>query len=370
MSRRVLPLTVALASLWLSAPAAAQGGPDCLTADPPPSGARDLRFGITPGIAGSAGVDQGSAAPIVRDKEREALLSLEQPRRKLILRLNRLFWADGRRAIRRFARRVDRYARAGLASEVQVRYHPPEGREGDMRAWSRFVRAATRRLARRPSLAALSITNEINFPISPNTSDGSYDRALRAMVRGVSVAQRVLRRAGRPRLPLGFSVAWRYFPEEDAKLWERLGEIATPRFRRALDYVGLQVYPGLVWPPTRLPGRTPGQEVVEALTLLRNCYMPKARLGRKTDLWVSENGYTTKPGVSTEAQQAADLVDTIESVHDVAGTLNVTDYRYFNLRDNDSEGADLFAQVGLLRDDYTRKPAFAELRELIRRYGR
>jgi hypothetical protein len=47
----------------------------------------------------------------------------------------------------------------------------------------------------------------------------------------------------------------------------------------------------------------------------------------------------------------------------------VTDYRWFNLRDNNSDGADLFSAVGLLRDDYTAKPSLAAYRRAIKVYG-
>ena len=356
-----------IVSAAVAGSAHAQG--DCLTADPPPPEPGRIDFGITPGIAGSAGIGQGEAVPVDARAERAALKRLEPPGRDLVLRLNRLFWDGGGRLIRKFGRRVDRYARAGLGSEIQVRYHPPEGKEGSLRAWTRFVSKAVRRLGRRPSVSAFSITNEINFPVSPNTSDGSYPRALEAMVRGTVVAHRELRLLGRPEVELGFSVAWRYLPNSDAKLWEDLGALATPRFRRALDYVGLQVYPGLVWPPIEIPGRTAGDEIAEALTLIRQCYMPKADLGSEVDLWVSENGYPTKPVVNTEAGQAQRLVSSVESVAAHAGDLGITDYRWFNLRDNDSDGVDLFAQVGLLRDDYSEKPAFSVYREAIERLG-
>ncbi len=369
MSRR-LPVLVVVSFALACAPEAAAQGDDCLTADPPAAEPGKIDFGITPGIAGSAGVGQGTALPVDNKAERRALERLEPRGRHLVLRLNRLFWDGGSKLIRKFARRVDRYARSGFKSEIQVRYHPPEGKEGNLRAWARFVRKAVRRLGRRPSVSAFSITNEINFPVSPNTSDGSYDRALEAMVRGVVVAQRELRLMERPSVDLGFSVAWRYTPDADRKLWEDLDELATPRFRRALDYVGLQVYPGLVWPPIEIPGRTAGDEVAEALTLIRDCYMPKAELGDEVDLWVSENGYPTKPGVNSEAGQAERLVSSVDAVAAHGGDLGITDYRWFNLRDNDSDGADLFSQVGLLRDDYSPKPAFAEYRRAMRRLGR
>ena len=97
--------------------------------------------------------------------------------------------------------------------------------------------------------------------------------------------------------------------------------------------------------------------------------MPKAGLGDGVDLWVSENGYATNHG-RTEASQAADLSSTLEAVHRYSGTLGISDYRYFNLRDNNSAGTDLFDAVGLLRDDYSRKPAFGVLRGAIGRLGR
>ena len=258
----------------------------------------------------------------------------------------------------------------GSRAEIQVRYHPPEGKEGNLRAWARFVRKAVRRLGRRPSVSAFSITNEINFPVSPNTSDGSYDRALEAMVRGVVVANRELRLMGRPEVELGFSVAWRWLPNADAKLWEDLGVLATPRFRRALDYVGLQVYPGLVWPPAEIPGRTAGDEIAEALTLIRDCYMPKADWATRSISGSPRTAIRPSPRVNTEAGQAERLVSSVEAAAAHAGDLGITDYRWFNLRDNDSDGADLFSQVGLLRDDYSQKPAFAEFRAAIRRLGR
>jgi hypothetical protein len=364
----LLPVLVAAA---LVTPAAARAQDDaCLTTDPPAvrTPAHPLRFGITPGTAGSVGAGQGAADPEDAAAALRALGDLRPPRRELVLRLNRLFWADGEAGIRAFADRVDANARAGFTSEIQVRYHPPSGHEGDIAAWERFVRAAVRELGRRSAVVAFSITNEANFPGSQNTSDGAYDGVVDALVRGVAVAGEELDALGRPDVDVGFSMMWRWSPPSDATFWRSIGEKATPAFRRALDYVGLQVYPGLVWPPVPLPGRDAGAEIAEALTLLRGCYFPKAGLGRDVDVWVSENGYATNLGRDA-ASQAASLRATVEAVHRWSGELGISDYRYFNLRDNDSDGADLFAAVGLLRDDYARKPAFAVLRSLVKSHG-
>jgi hypothetical protein len=364
---------IALAASVGAAPALAT---DCLTATPPSptAPANALRFGITPQAAGSAGPTQGDVAPENESKAVKALQRLEPNRRQLVLRLNRLFWSDGQAGIDRFAERIDAYAAEGFQSEVQVRYHPPDGHEGDIAGWDSFVRAAVDELATRrdasgrPSVVAMSITNEANLPISPNTSDGAYSGVLDALVSGIVAARDEATKVGRPDLALGFTVMWRWNPDSDQHFWEDLGSRATPEFRSALDYVGLQAYPGLVWPPAPIPGRSAGDEIAEALTLLRDCYMPKAGLGREVALWITENGYATNLG-RTESQQAADLSSTVDDVHRLSGTLGVSDYRYFNLRDNNSNGTDLFDAVGLLRDDYSEKPAFPTYRSLIRSYG-
>ena len=321
-------------------------------------------------MAGSAGATQEQAAAEDPAKTVAALKALKPRKRQLVLRLNRLFWADGAAGIKRFGQLVDRYARAGLKSEIQVRYHPPEGHEGDIAGFEKFVRSAVRSLGKRRSVVGFSITNEANLPISPNTSDGAYEGVVDALVRGVIVARAELRRLRRPRLDVGFNVMWRWSPDSDRQFWEDIG--AHPdaaKFRKAVSNVGVQVYPGLVWPPAPLPGRTAGDEVAEALTLVRDCYMPKANLGRAVELWVSENGYPTNLGRSEESQ-AADLESTVEAVSKWSGALGITDYRWFNLRDNHSDGTALFSAVGLLRDDYSRKPAFAGFRTAITKYGR
>jgi hypothetical protein len=371
-----LRLTLALAAgalLALPATAAAEplGGSYCLADDPPEitAPAKRLRFGTTPLLAGSAGLTQLAPKPGAEADAIAALRELRPRRRKLILRLNRMFWADGRQGIRRYARIVDRYAKAGFASELQIRYHPPAGKEGDMEAWRRYVDDATRILARRKAVKALSITNEANFSVSPNTSDGSYAGVREAIIVGILAAQRRLEKMGRRGVKLGFSFAWRWAPNLDAGFWQYIGRRDNADFRHALDYVGLQAYPGLVWPPAPLPTSSAGEDVVEALTLLRGCYMPQAKLGREIDLWVTENGYPTNLGRSETYQRDA-LADTLEWVHRYSGELGVTDYRYFNLRDNRSAGIDLFDAVGLLRDDYSPKPAFTELRSAIRHLGR
>jgi hypothetical protein len=59
----------------------------------------------------------------------------------------------------------------------------------------------------------------------------------------------------------------------------------------------------------------------------------------------------------------------VRAVSDYRGTFNVTDYRWFNLRDADSTAPGLFQHFGLLDSGYRPKPAFSVYRGLVRALG-
>ncbi len=369
--RRPATLAALIASSLLAPGLAEAGsGPDpCLSATVAEASAPEtrIRFGITPQLAGTVGAEQGSVVAEDPARRRDALRALRPPHRAVVIRLNRLFMADGDAGIERFAARARRYARAGFAVESQVRYHPAPGQQGDIGAWRRFVRRAARALGANRALVSLTITNEVNLPLSANTSDGAFPGAIEAIVRGVPSARRALDRIGREDVELGFSYAYRYLPSSDTEFWQSIGERAGPRFAAALDYVGVQLYPGLFWPPALIT-ETAGEATIEALALVRDCWMPQAGLGDEVEVWVSENGYSSNSRRPDE-RQAAELADTLAAVRAYSGTLGVRDYRYFNLRDNRPDGADIFDNVGLLRADYSRKPAYAVYRDAIERWG-
>jgi hypothetical protein len=112
------------------------------------------------------------------------------------------------------------------------------------------------------------------------------------------------------------------------------------------------------------PTSSPGHELIVALATLRRCFMPKARLGPSVPIWVTENGYQSG-SLRDDAGQAAALDDMVRSAVSVAGTYGVTDYRWFNLRDNRTGSPGIFDTTGLLRDDYSQKPAFQRYRDLV-----
>ena len=194
------------------------------------------------------------------------------------MRLNRMFWADGDAGLARFAGLVDGYAREGFRTELQVRYHPPEGRAGDIAGWLEYVRAAVRTFAPRRSVVALSITNEANLPGSPNTSDGFYAGVRDALVQGVIAARAEADRLGRAG-PLDRLLL--RLPQQPAGRRRVLGGARRQgrrrRSRPRSTTSGCRSTPGLFWPPATTD---PAGDVIEAMTLLRDCWMPKAGLGR------------------------------------------------------------------------------------------
>ncbi|HVT64663.1 MAG TPA: hypothetical protein VHD81_05895 [Mycobacteriales bacterium] len=337
------------------------------TANPAP--APSIRFGVDPGLAGNPLPSLKGPVAINRKAERKALHALKPAHRPLVIRLNRLFWSGGEKLLHTFAHNAAGYGRHGYDVEVQVRYHPTTANNGNLAGWSRWVRHVVDVLGRNQALTALTITNEVNLAISPNTSDGSYDAAKGALVHGVEAAYDELRKHGwAQRVLVGFTFAYRLEPTADARLFDYLKHNGGSKFRAALGFVGLDVYPGTVYPPTLVPpADTAGDEMASAIATMRVCYLPLAKIDPAVPMWITENGFPSNGSGNTSQVDA--LREMVGAVHTYGGTYNVTDYRWFNLRDNNSRGNGLFDQDGLLRDDDSRKPSFTVYRSLIKKLG-
>jgi hypothetical protein len=371
---RWMMLAVAAIVALASAPAAAASDPLCLgsygTTSPQPGA--PLRFGIDPGLAGSVGGAQLPSVPDNPASDLKAARALRPRGHNLVVRLNRLFWSDGDAGIASFRRQVQAYTRAGFEVEIQVRYHPAAGQAGNLAAWDGYVRRVVDRLGANRRVIAMTITNEVNVTFSPNTSDGSYRGARDALIGGIETAHSEAQRRGFRWLKFGFTFAYRFLPTADTAFFSYLGAHGGAAFRRALSFVGLDFYPGTVYPPVMLPGDSYRAEAAQALGSMRDCFMPLAGIGAGTPIWITENGVPT--GLLSDAQQAAALRELVLAVHDYSGRFGVTNYRWFNLRDSVAGGlAPLvgltFSSDGLLRSDYAPKPSFSTYRSLIATLG-
>ncbi len=367
-----LPLPVPLLG---SAPAAAPD-PYCTGSygGLPARAGAPIRFGVDPGLAGSAGSVQLPTVPDDPARDLAAVEALHPSGRILVVRLNRLMWSDGASGIAAFQRSVAMYTRAGFEVELQVRYHPASGQAGNIAAWTRYVRHVVDVFGRNRRVVAMTITNEVNLTFSPNTSDGYYAGAQDALIEGIEAASAEANRRHFRQLRFGFTYAYRFSPAGDAAFFSYLGAHGGRAFRRALGFVGLDFYPGSIYPPAMAPGDSYRAELAQAAGVVRDCLAPKAGIGARTPIWITENGVPTG-GAASEAQQAAALQQLVQAARDYSGTYGITDYRWFNLRDStDSPPATLvgatFSSDGLLRADYSRKPSFEVYRGLIAALGR
>src|SRR3954463_3070513 len=169
----------------------------------------DVRMGITPaGEAGGLG-PKVPVVPIDQQRTYAALAELRPPGdAPFVLRLNRLFWSDGEAGLARFAQAVAGYTSRGYGVGRQAPSPPPAGHDGDVDGFVAYVREVVRRFGADPRVIGLQVTNEVNFTVSPDSSDGSYRNARQALVRGVVAASDEATRLGYGQLTVGFN--WFY----------------------------------------------------------------------------------------------------------------------------------------------------------------
>ena len=371
MAARAFPSLVAAAALVLaSAPsAAAQAGPPGCTGDTEADAVAQLpgprlRFGVNPrAVTGQIGPLPAPAVPEDPERHLAKLGELRPPGAPFALRLTRFFWSDGEEAFRRFLEMTEHYTSRGYLVELQVRYHPSDRQEGDIPAWVRHVREVVSRFGVNPRVIGLQIANEVNIAFSPDSSDGSYEGAREALVQGVVAAKDEARRRGYDQLRIGFNWAYRTDPASETSFWQALRDRGGPEFVRSLDFIGLDAYPGTVFPPAEGGIDDYRDGMVNAMSAIR-CYATIPGIPASVPIEIGENGWPTTAGRSYTDQ--ADILRTmVRAAHDFRGTYNVTDYRWFNLRDSQTGAPGVFQNAGLLEDDYDEKPAFAAYRQLV-----
>jgi hypothetical protein len=329
---------------------------------------RRLVFGIYPG--GAAGT-VGPSGPLAPEDPVKRLAALEQLRpagAPFVLHLYAAYTgSSGYSAAAQVGAAISSYTAHGFEVELVLCYRPAElNPSRSVPGFVAFVRRAVDDLGSNPGVVSLQDTNEANLGGAPNASDGYYPGAKDALIRGVIAAKHELTLDHFGQLKIGFN--WAYAADASEQIfWSYLRRHGGSAFVRALDWVGLDAYPG-TWGPalaTRLSlGDAVRRATVGALSALRHVYLPRAGIPASVPIHVTESGYPTGPGRSYDAQ-ADVLCGAVRAVVDDSATYNVTDYRWFDLRDADSSSASFEAQYGLMTDAYTPKPAFALYRRLV-----
>jgi hypothetical protein len=324
-----------------------------------------LIFGIYPGNAtGSDSPHMLAGPPDDPVRIQAALSELQDDRERLLVR-GYIPYADSpsaRPVTRPTPEDVEQYARDGRRLNLVLQF---QSGSGDVDAYGEFVRQQVRRHGRIAD--SIQVTEEPNFADGPPVIDGTFPNVREALVKGVLAAKDEARRLGYDHLKVGFNAVPSFDP--DNEFWRSIGELGKRPFVEALDFVGLDFFPDVFRPVA--PDGQPGdlrQMVVVILRAIRESWMPAAGIPASVPIQVAENGWPTGPDRTPERQAAA-LETIIRTVHDYRGNYHISHYQLFDLRDADSANPNIFYQFGILRDDYTPKPAFEVYRRLIAEIG-
>ena len=236
-----------------------------------------------------------------------------------------------------------RYVRDGRLLDLVLCYRVPDRNLAD---WTGFIRKTVREYG--PHLSMLQITEEPNAT-GPG-GDGKTPGVREAIVPGILAAKEEIARLGY-QTQVGFSATISLGPGDD--FWAALKAASTPDFLAALDYVALDFFPDVFrpLPPDGQPGDL-SQAVPWVLRRFRENNLAAAGIPPSVPMHIGENGWPTTPARSYE-RQAAVLETVVRTVHEHRGSLNITHYEHFSLRDAETANPALGYQFGLLRDDYT-----------------
>jgi hypothetical protein len=318
---------------------------------------RRLEFGIYP--LSPAGTPEGLAVGPPDDFDR-IRATLHDLGRSLVSRTYLVDTsAGGEAAVLALA---DRYRDAGLLGHAVLGCMRDTGFELDR--WVELVRTVVRTYG--DTLSSLQITNEPNLSFM----DGAKPYTLDALVHGVVAAKDTVRELG-----LSVAVGFGSVPQSDIavpRFWTDLAAIGGSEFVEAVDFVGHNFYVDVFEESVDLadiPAR-----VEQVLRGLRFRDLTAAGIPAAVPIRVTENGWPTGTNPFTNAprtgERQADVLDAvIRTIHRLADETNVTHYMLFGLRDADSSKPDLFHQFGIVRDDYSPKPAYWTCKALIDELG-
>jgi len=235
-------------------------------------------------------------------------------------------------------------------------------KSGDVAGWVDFVRKVVR--CHGSKITMLQVTEESNLNVSP-VLDGSFPNVREALVQGVIAAKTEAIRNGHDNLQIGFSVVPNFESDFGDEFFNAIGVLGGDRFVKSLDYVGLDIYPDVFYP---LPSLGLPNDIRHFVAGSLRCFREKSLFAigipSSVPIHVAENGWPTGPERSYE-QQAEAIESIIRTINDYRGNYNVSHYELFDLRDADSSNPGIFSQFGILRDDYTPKPAFEVYRKLV-----
>ena len=344
------PITIASAAVKKRAPATGRG----------------LRFGIYPW--GTVGCVKRCAPTVAEDAARSLrAVKRLKGRRPFVVHLYGEYTGAAGHSADALMREASWWGSHGLRVAAILRYRPQAGAgPAGYRDW---VRVQARRLAALPGTISIQIANEPTNMAS-DAGDGSYPGVIAAIAAAVPAARAEVVAAGRDDVLIGFNWDAGRRPSVTEPFWAALKTAGGRAFTRAVGFVAVNVYPGTWSAPLSRRAPTNAQirtTVRSTLHSLRHRHMAAAGV-RRAAITIGETGYPTS-AERTAATQERVLRAIVAAARTSATSYGVTDLYWFALRDGRSDSGHLESGYGLLRDDYTAKPAFRTLRSLIARTG-
>jgi hypothetical protein len=230
---------------------------------------------------------------------------------------------------------------------------------GDIKDWEIFVAKQIRQYG--ASLGKIQIAEEPNLHNIPYV-DGDSPNVIEAVINGIIAAKDEILRH-KLQIQAGFNGVPTFDPENS--FWRDIQKLAPPEFYRSLDYVGLDFFPDVF---REVPSGELKDTVGMVLNHYRNISLKEAGIPETVPIHITENGWATSPLRSPE-KQAEVLEVIIRTVYGLSREMNISCYEMFDLRDADSDNPDFFYQFGIMKDDYSPKPAFDLYMKLIAELG-
>ncbi|WP_088066437.1 glycoside hydrolase family protein [Gottfriedia luciferensis] len=252
---------------------------------------------------------------------------------------------------------LNRYKKAGLLGDLTIGCLQDPSLSLDF--WLNFVRKVIKEYGN--LLDSIQITNEPNLTFM----DGSKPYVLDALTQGVLTAKEEISKNN-----LNIKIGFGSVPEGEKTIpqfWNKLMEIGGDNLIHSIDYIGHNFYVDVFEEPLKIEDVS--NKIDITLRKFRDT-LTSVGIPFSIPIRITENGWPTgkNPFIQVERsynQQAIVLEKVIRTVYSLRQELNITHYEFFGLRDADSSKDDLFHQFGIMKDDYTPKPAFFTFKKLV-----
>ena len=154
--------------------------------------------------------------------------------------------------------------------------------------------------------------------------------------------------------------------------WDNIAAKGGPAFVDAVDFVSHNFYVDVFESPVDLGEISSRVEAVVRDLRFRD--LVSADMPASVPIRVAENGWPTGTNPFTNVarpyERQAEVIDSVvQAVHRLRSELNISHYMVFDPRDADSSNPDMFHQFGVMRDDYSAKPAYNTFKGLVRQFS-